>query len=24
MASTPPCLARSISCWSPRMLEAHE
>ena len=19
MASTPPCLARSISCWSPRM-----
>lgn len=20
MASTPPCLARSISCWSPRML----
>src|ERR1700712_2595968 len=20
MASTPPCFARSISCWSPRML----
>ena len=24
MASTPPCLARSISCWSPRMLPSSQ
>jgi hypothetical protein len=24
MASTPPCLARSISCWSPRMLSHNQ